>query len=114
MVPDVDCETAYERSDAPPWLLAALAAAVFLSIGIVLGGVAIGFPHALVPYTRGPLQPLPPQPRLQSAPASDLAAYRQAERKTLTTYGRTGNGHVRVPVDQAMRAVAAQGWGGTK
>ena len=91
-------ETDYERSDVPPRLLVALAAGLALSIAVVLGGVALAFPFALGPPGRGPTQPLPPQPRLESDPSEHLAQYRALERQRLAG------------IDQAMNSVAAQGW----
>lgn len=104
----------YEHSDAPPRLLAALAGGLALSIAIVIGGVAIGFPQVLSASPRGPLQPLPPIPRLQPNPAGDLARYQQLEAHRLDNYGWTADGHVKVPIDQAMNQVAAQGWSNGK
>ena len=98
-------ETDYERSDVPPRLLAALAAGFAATIGIILVALSIAFPHALQPVTRGPLQPLPPQPRLQTAPALDLARYRAAEDQRLDA-----RGPAKVPIDQAMNDVASEGW----
>jgi hypothetical protein len=90
--------TDYERSDVPPRLLAALAAGLAGSIAAVLVGVALAFPFALGPPGRGPTQPLPPQPRLETAPSSDLVRYRAIEQHRLAR------------IDQAMNEVAAQGW----
>jgi hypothetical protein len=104
----------YEHSDASPRLLAALAAGLALSIAIVIGGVAIGFPQVLSATPRGPLQALPPGPRLQPNPAEDLARYQQLEGHRLANYGWTADGHVRVPIDRAMNQVAAQGWSSGK
>jgi hypothetical protein len=95
-------KTDYERSDVPPRLLAALAAGLALSIGAVLGGVAIAFPFALSPPTRGPTQPLPPKPSLETAPSADLAEYRAVERRRLAR------------IDEAMNTVASEGWSGGK
>lgn len=91
-------DTDYERTDVPPRLLIALAAGLALSIGAVLGGVALAFPFALGPPGRGPTQPLPPQPRLETEPSAHLAEYRALERRRLAG------------IDQAMNAVAAEGW----
>jgi hypothetical protein len=104
----------YERSDAPPRLLAALAAGLALSIAIVIGGIAIAFPQVLSASPRGPLQSLPPSPRLQANPAGDMARYQQLEAHRLANYGWTADGHVRVPIDQAMNQVASQGWSSGK
>lgn len=104
----------YERSDAPPRLVGLLAAGLAATIIAVLVILALAFPAALAPASRGPLQALPPSPRLQTDPAGDLLRYQHAERDRLGEYGWTQDGHVRVPIDQAMNAVAAEGWGGQK
>ncbi len=95
-------DTDYERSDVPPRLLVALAAGLALSIAAVPIGVALAFPFALGPPGRGPTQPLPPQPRLETAPSADVAGYRAAERRRLAR------------IDEAMDAVAAEGWSDSK
>ncbi len=107
---DVRSETASETSDVPPALLAGLAGGLALAIAIVIGGVAIGFPSVLSPAPRGPLQALPPAPQLQSDPRGDLERYDQLQMHRLANYGWTPDGHVRVPIDQAMDEVAANGW----
>lgn len=91
-------ETDYERSDVPPRLLFALAIGLAGSIAAVLVAIALAFPFALNPPGRGPSQPLPPEPRLQTAPSSDLVRYRAMEKQRLDG------------VDRAMKEVAAQGW----
>lgn len=103
-------ETDYERADAPPWLIVSLAAILAISVALVLGALAETFPAALQPAPRGPMQPLPPTPRLQTDPDVDIARYKIAEEAKLGGYGWTADGHVRVPVEEAMRAVAKQGW----
>ena len=107
-------EIGYERSDAPPRLVALLAAGLAATIIAVLVILAFAFPNALAPATRGPVQALPPAPRLQTDPAGDLLRYRRVEQAKLGKYGWTRDGHVRVPIDQAMNAVAAQGWSEAK
>ena len=54
---------------------------------------------------------LPPQPRLQPHPATDLKRYCEIEQQQLTTYGWVdqNNGLVRIPVDRAMDIVLAKG-----
>jgi hypothetical protein len=107
---DGGSDIGYERSDAPPRLVALLAAGLAATILAVLVILALAFPASLAPASRGPLQPLPPAPRLQTDPAGDLLRYRDVEQARLSKYGWTGDGHVSVPIDQAMNAVAAQGW----
>ena len=54
---------------------------------------------------------LPPQPRLQTDPRGDLLALREAEDRTLTTYGWVDRnaGVVRIPIEQAMRLIVDRG-----
>jgi hypothetical protein len=113
-VADVPSEPGFEHSDAPPGLLVALAGGLAATVAGVLITLAIAFPAALVPNPRGPMQPLPPQPRLQTVPTDDLAVVRQAEMRRLGGYAQTADGHVRIPIEQAMREVAAQGWSDSK
>ncbi len=102
----------FERSDVPPPLLIALALGFALIVAAVMTALAFAFPHALHDQEKGPLSALPPAPQLQIAPQRDRVAYEQAERRRLATYGWSdrARGRVRVPVDRAMREVAAGGW----
>jgi hypothetical protein len=54
---------------------------------------------------------LPPPPRLQPQPATDLKRYCEIEQQQLTTYGWVDqqNGLVRIPVDRAMDIVLDKG-----
>jgi hypothetical protein len=54
---------------------------------------------------------LPPQPRLQPHPATDLKRYCEIEQEQLSTYGWVdkNNGLVRIPVDRAMEIVLQKG-----
>jgi hypothetical protein len=54
---------------------------------------------------------IPPEPRLQDAPAVDLELFRERERKKLSTYEwiDRANGVVRIPVERAMELVAREG-----
>ena len=92
----------YEPLDAPPLLPLWLGLLIAAFIGLVLLSVSLGFPLAVHSETRGPLRPLPPAPRLQSAPERDLQQYRAAKARELR------------PIDAAMRATATQGWGPPK
>lgn len=83
----------------PLWLAAGLAGCVIL----VLLGIMLAYPLADSQQYRGPMQPLPPAPRLQLAPAKDLDRYQAAKERELH---RTG-----VPLEAAMQATAKQGWG---
>jgi hypothetical protein len=102
----------YERSDVPPLVLLALAVGFALTVAIVMVVLAATYPRSLSDDFKGPAQALPPAPRLETVPRRDLVAYEAAERQRLVTYGwsNRAQGRVRVPVRQAMRQVAAQGW----
>lgn len=54
---------------------------------------------------------IPPPPRLQVSPQTDLAELRAAEEKQLQTYGWADRDKriVRIPVDRAMELVAERG-----
>jgi hypothetical protein len=55
---------------------------------------------------------LPPEPRIQAAPAADMSALRREEDAILTTYGWVDRqaGVVRIPIDVAMQQVLAEGF----
>ena len=54
---------------------------------------------------------LPPGPRLQAAPLQDLEQLRAQEEKELTSYGWVDAkaGIVHIPIDEAIKIVAARG-----
>lgn len=57
------------------------------------------------------VQELPPEPRLEVSPATDLERLRASERAILESYGwvnRT-SGIVRIPIERAMELVAERG-----
>lgn len=89
----------------PFWLGLLIAAFV----GGVLLTIQLGFPLAVHQESRGPLKPLPPAPRLESAPRGDLERYEAAKRQELE--GRNGTS---MSIEAAMRATAQQGWGPPK
>lgn len=92
----------YEVADVSPLLLFILALLMAFCVAGVLVAVRVGYPSASRPYDRGRIAPLPPMPRLQSAPAEDLQRYRAAKRKELE--------QGQVPIEQAMRETVEQGW----
>jgi hypothetical protein len=101
---------AVERADVPPRLVAALAAglAAFLFVAIV--AIMLIYPSALHGLSDAP-RLVTLAPRLQIDPARDLQAYRAAQQQQLDKYGWLDRrrGLVRIPIDQAMRDVAAAG-----
>jgi hypothetical protein len=92
----------YEVADVSPLLLFILALLMAFCVAGVLVAVRVGYPSASRPYDRGRVAPLPPFPRLQSAPAVDLQRYRATKQKELE--------RGQVPIEQAMRETAEQGW----
>jgi hypothetical protein len=98
-----DNEVRFERSDVPALLPLWLAAGLGGFVIIVFVGIWFAFPLADHQQYRGPHQPLPPAPRVQVSPGQDLKAYEAAKARELTT--------APVPIDQAMKATAEQGWG---
>ena len=103
--PDGD-EVRFEPSDVPAFLPLWLAAGLAGFIVIVLVGIWLAFPMANHQQYRGPLQPLPPAPRVQVSPEQDLRAYEAAKARELKSPP--------IPIEQAMEATAEQGWGAPK
>ena len=93
----------FEPADVPPLLPLWLAAGLGGCVIIVLLCISLFYPLATRQQDRGPLQHLPPAPRLQVSPIADRALYDAAKAKELRT--------APVPIEQAMQATARQGWG---
>lgn len=87
----------------------------------ILGGIAFAIVaswlllRALGPAANTPAQRIdslsgPAAPRLQSAPQPDRAAYMQEKERLLSSYGWVDRqaGIARIPLDEAMRLVAAK------
>ncbi len=98
----------YETSDAPPWLIAALAigsAAFILFTPLIL--------HALNPVHERVAEPgqRPPAPRLQIDAKSDLAGFRHSEQSKLDALGFIDRDQnvVRIPIGDAMRIIERRG-----
>jgi hypothetical protein len=89
----------YEPLDVPPLLPFWLACLLAAFVGGVLLSIQIAFPLATHQQYRGPLKPLPPEPRLETAPIAALQQYQQAKRRELKSS------------EAAMRETAQQGWG---
>ena len=68
------------------------------------------FPRAVSDVSRA-LTVEPPQPRLQTNPPEDLARFRVDEEKQLNTYYWVDKqkGLVHIPIDEAMKRIAADG-----
>jgi hypothetical protein len=92
----------YEPLDVPPLLPFWLACLLAAFVGGVLLSIEVAFPLATHQQYRGPLKPLPPAPRLETAPMAELQRYKTAKRRELAAS------------DEAMRETAKQGWGPPK
>lgn len=103
-------DVAVERSDAPPRLFGFLAAGLAAFMAISFVALWLIYPRSVSGPSDDPRQPSA-KPALQVDPAADLAAHRAAEAKELADYGWVDRAHgvVRIPIDQAMRDVAASG-----
>jgi hypothetical protein len=117
---NVSPEAGYEHTDAQVGPLAVLAVAVGLLVLIACTGVAIMWRvMAYETHYTGELQgsplaglrPLPPTPRLQITPFTDLKDTREQEHDLLSTYGWADKdkGVVHIPIDRAMDLLAARG-----
>ena len=98
--------TRYEPKDVPPLLPLWLACLIGGFIALVFIGITIGFPLADGQGYRGPQQALPPAPRLEVAPVTELQHYEAVKRRELKTSP--------VPIESAMKETARQGWGPPK
>jgi hypothetical protein len=102
--------TAFEASDWPLRTVGIVFLAMLIALVIAAFVLVAAFPGAVSDVSRR-LTVVPPQPRLQIDPAADLARFRAAEEKRLDTYYWVDkkNGIVHIPIDQAMKELAAKG-----
>lgn len=101
----------YERTDADPRLIGALAAGVALFLVVTPFLLAAFFPGSerMGGVPKG--LPLPPAPRLQIHPKDDLERLRTAEQRQLTTYGWMDRDRqfLHIPVERAMQLRVERG-----
>jgi len=100
-----------------PMLVALVVLAILLSLVLVwmksaarsLDREAREGAHAIHPLAAA--SEVPPEPRLQEAPALDLERFRAREEEILGGYGWVDrpSGVVRIPIDRAMELVAKEG-----
>jgi hypothetical protein len=103
-------DTAYEQSD---WLLGMIGlvlAATLILLVISPLVMIVAFPITLADVSRA-LTVKPPQPRLQTDSSADPAKFRTDEDKRLNSYYWIDKkkGIVHIPIEQAMKQVAAEG-----
>lgn len=116
--PDSPRPAGHETSDASPFYVGLFALGLVLLIALVLaflGSIYTRFGAAAA--RKDPAQsPLagdqtPPEPRLETEPAADLARLRDDEDRRLSHYGWIDRplGVVRVPIDRAIEILAERG-----
>lgn len=103
--------TDYEKSDADPRLVAALALGIAVFLIMTPLVLLAGYPHAARSGALPPGLPQPPAPRLQTDPRSDLDRLRAYEREQLQSFGWADRprGLARIPIDQAMQILVDHG-----
>jgi hypothetical protein len=108
---DVSRPKNFERSDADPRLISAIALGVSLFLLAVPFFVLLGYPSAdrlgRIPENL----PQPPDPRLQVAPKADLDRLRAGEDKELATFGWIDRDKqiARIPIERAMKLLSERG-----
>jgi hypothetical protein len=104
--PEVD----YERTDLSLAAVATVALGILLLLGVTPLIMIGAFPRARGDVDRH-LSIVPPEPRLQTDPQADLAAYLRQERHLLDSYGWVDREHgiARVPIEIAMQRLARTG-----
>ncbi len=116
--PDGGRLVGHETTDASPLALGLFALALSLMVAIVIVFLNWLFWHyegqakrADPPQSPLAVDELPPTPRLEVNPGSDLARLRDAEEKTLSSYGWIDRqqGVARVPIERAIAVLAERG-----
>jgi len=103
-------ETRRETSDVSARLVGVLFAGLFSFVVISIVILGLIFRSSLSGPDKGPTS-LPPEPRLQTDPNADLAHFNAEAAARLAGYGYVdrANGIVHIPIDEAMKQIAAQG-----
>jgi hypothetical protein len=103
----------YERSDASSW--SALVAFPLILLGLLVSVLLVIwiYPGTTIDHRMPTPMPAYPAPNLQTDPAADMQKFVRAERARLDSAGwddrAKGIGHI--PIDEAMRRIAASGIG---
>jgi len=109
---------AYERSDANIRSLVLSVIGLFVLLGASLAAMWAMFGYLNKQEVPGPPaspvvkdRPLPPTPRLQTAPYDDLTRMRATEEEKLNSYGWVDrrSGTVRIPIERAIELTAERG-----
>lgn len=101
----------HEPRDIGPRFVLLLLCGIGGGLLLMLGIALLIYPDAIRDERFARPFPDYPSPRLQPSPPDDMAAYRARERAWLHGFGWQDKaaGRVRMPIEQAMRAVATQG-----
>lgn len=101
----------YEASDADPRLIAYLAAGVAICLALSPLLLTVLFPDSLRRHVTAESLAGIPAPKLQSDPRRELAAFRQAEERLLSTYGWASEDRktIHVPIERALRLTLERG-----
>jgi len=114
----VEAGPGYETRDASIPTLVKFAIGLFVLLVVALWAMRGLFNYFRVEQTLGPpaspfadTRPLPPQPRLQVAPAKDWRELHASEDHMLLSYGWVDRqaGVVRIPISRAMDLLAQRG-----
>jgi hypothetical protein len=100
-----------ESGDADPRLIASIAAGLLAFLVLVPLALTIAYPKAAEQRMAAIPQPDIPEPRLQVDPRADLAAFRQAEARSMASYGWNGEDRqaAHIPIERAMALIAERG-----
>jgi hypothetical protein len=103
-------DSAYEQSDWPLGAIGLIFVGIFILLVISPFVMIAAFPTTLSDVSRA-LTVEPPQPRLQTDPSEDLVQFRAEEEKRLNGYYWIDKkkGIVHIPIERAMKEVAAEG-----
>jgi hypothetical protein len=106
-------DTDFERSDLSVRVIGLVGLGLAFLIALSPVVLLYGFAGIGSDVSRK-LQVLPPQPRLQTHPASDLEAELARQRARLNSYGWIDRAHdiARVPISEAMKRAAESGLAG--
>ena len=103
-------ETAYEKSDWPLSTIGLILVVTFVVLVVSPFVIIAAFPSSVSDVSRA-FTVQPPQPRLQTDPSEDLVKFRAEEDKRLDGYYWVDKekGIVHIPIERAMKKVAAEG-----
>jgi hypothetical protein len=110
--------TRHETSDINPRAVASFGAALIITFAMIFFGLRglIDYfggqhPTSMTAVRINASRTLPPEPRLQSNPASDMERFRAGENRILNSYGWIDRPAeiVRIPIERAMDIIVERG-----